>query len=145
IIKTGGDPLDLVHIFDERLAAFARQQHRDLFAPFAYAPRHSVQQFTPFNARRPTPISLRRVRSTDGLLDVFGAGTRHFIKLFLSRRILNDKRLAREACDELAVDEHLAHLWFSLDHSSRFKAQISSSNLKAEISTRKWLLLVYFL
>src|SRR5437868_7270960 len=121
IIKTGGDPFNLVHVFDERLAAFARQQHRDLFAPFAYLPRHSVQQLALLNARRPTPISLRRVRSTHGLLDVFGAGARHFIKLFLSRRILNDKRLAREACDKLAVDEHLAHLWFSRDHSSKFK------------------------
>src|SRR5262250_84830 len=58
VIKTGSDPLNLIHVFDEWLATFFSQQLSEILLMLANLPRHPVQQFALFNAGHEAPVVL---------------------------------------------------------------------------------------
>ena len=109
IIEARGDPFDFIHIFDERLAAFHRQESGEFFSMLTHSARGLVQHLALLNAGRESPIIPSGVCGTNGGFGIVGASARHFINTLFRRRIFDGESFSRKARHEFTVDEHFSH------------------------------------
>ena len=109
VIKARRDPLDFVHVFDERLAALLRQNRRNPFAVLSQIARGGVQQLALFDPGNKAPIILRLQRGQHRPIGIFRTSTRNFVDNLFGRGILDLESLTRKSRYKLAVNEHFAH------------------------------------
>src|SRR2546422_1462056 len=125
VVKTRCRPFDLIHVFNEWLAAFFRQQGSELALVLADIARHRMQQFALFNTRNEAPVILRFQGGYYGAVRVVRTGSRRLVNRVLSRGIFYGEGFAGKTLDKLAVDEHSAHqcsLSSRKDSSNRSRA-----------------------
>ncbi len=109
VIKARGHPLDLVHVFNQGLAALLRQEHRDPFAVLAHIARGGVQQIALFDSWDKAPIVLGFHGRKHRAIGIFAARARNIVDRFFGRGILNRESFARKTRDKFAINEHFLH------------------------------------
>ena len=117
IFEAGGDIVEVVLGFDDRLAgvaAFEFGERGQIGANFfGQAEQHAAALLR--GCRRPRAFFESGLGSGDGAVHVVGRGVRNLGDYFFGRRIVDRESFRGLARDPFAVDEHLISLYFGLD------------------------------